>query len=563
VTRVTPDPTRYPLSVAIGEHPASREDGTAHGVATVSASPVRPADSQPLDTEERHALSVVQRFGTFGSLLLAFGALGAGAAPVLNPVQDIPVLRLFVRIPTVSLAIGFAGMGILVIAWLMLGRFARPDRAHLATQGQLSRTLVMWVVPLLFIPPLFSRDVYSYLAQSEIVHRGLDPYSLGPAQALGIGDPLTMGVSNMWRDTPAPYGPLLLKLGSWLAPIAGNDIVAGVLLQRALALVGVVLIVWSLPKLARRFGVQPVTALWLGAANPLLIFHFVAGAHNDALAIGLMVAGLELGIRRLPVRIKGDSPPPLAKGELLFIALGVTVITLGVAVKLPALLALPFFAVMVARRWHGRLSDLFRAGAPMALLFGVVLVAACEGSGLGFGWIGALGTPGLVRSWISPTAELANLGGVLGITLGLGNHTNAMVPILGLLGYLVAGSITLKFLWDSFKWRYRPMIGLGVSLGAVMILQIALQPWYVLWAVIPLAAAAGTSRFRVAATILSAALPFLLPPTGSTFDGRPYVIPYSYAAAILVVVLALVVVRRSAPLLLSRPKHLPEHLAAT
>jgi alpha-1,6-mannosyltransferase len=136
-----------------------------------------------------------------------------------------------------------------------------------------------------------------------------------------------------------------------------------------------------------------------------------------------------------------------------------------------------------------------------------------------------------------------------------------MVPIFGILGYLLAGAITLKFLWDSFKWRYRPMIGLGVSLGAVMILQIALQPWYVLWAVIPLAASAGTSRFRVAATILSAAMPFLLPPTGSTFDGRSYVLPYAYAAAIAVVALAVLVVRRSAPLLLTRHKDLPEHLA--
>ncbi|HEV7976620.1 MAG TPA: polyprenol phosphomannose-dependent alpha 1,6 mannosyltransferase MptB [Amycolatopsis sp.] len=523
---------------------------------------MRPAKTEPLNDGEHRALIVVRRFGIVGALLLAFGSLGAGAAPVLNPVQEIPILRLFARIPTVSLAIAFAGMGMLVIGWLMLGRFARPDRERLATPGQLRRTLVMWLIPLLFIPPLFSRDVYSYLAQSEIVHRGMDPYELGPAQALGIGDPLTSGVSNMWRETPAPYGPLLLKLGSWLAPIAGTDVVVGVLLQRAVALVGVVLIVWALPKLARRFGVQPATALWLGAANPLLIFHFVAGAHNDALAIGLMVAGLELGIRRLPVRIAGDSPPPLAKGELLFIALGVTVITLGVAVKLNAVLALPFFAVMVARRWHGKLSDLFRAGAPMALLFAVVLVIACVGSGLGFGWVGALGTPGLVRSWISPTAELANLGGVLGILLGLGNHTNALVPILGMLGYIVAGAITLKFLWDSFKWRYRPMIGLGVSLGAVMILHVALQPWYVLWAVIPLAASAGTSRFRVAATLISAGLPFLLPPTGSTFDGRSYVLPYAYLAAVVVVGLAVLVVHRMAPLLLSRPpKHLPEHLA--
>jgi alpha-1,6-mannosyltransferase len=199
----------------------------------------------------------------------------------------------------------------------------------------------------------------------------------------------------------------------------------------------------------------------------------------------------------------------------------------------------------------------------MALLFAVVLVAACEGSGLGFGWVGALDTPNMVRSWISPTSELANLGGVLGIALGLGNHTNALVPLLGLLGYAVAGAITLKFLWDSFKWRYRPMIGLGVSLGAVMILQIALQPWYVLWAVIPLAASAGTSRFRVAATVVSAALPFLLPPTGSTFDGRSYVLPYAYLAAVVVVALAVLAVRRRAPILLTRPKHLPEHLAAS
>lgn len=536
---------------------------TATTVAPPSAvpSPVRPREPQPLDAAEHRGLDVVRRFGTVGSLFLALGSLGAGAAPVINPVQDLPVLRLFTRMPTVSLAIAFSGMGILVLSWLMLGRFARPASARLASRGQLARTIAMWVAPLLLIPPLFSRDVYSYLAQSEIVHRGMDPYELGPAPALGVADPLTAGVANIWRETPAPYGPLLLRLGGWLAPVGGNNIVAGVLLQRALALVGVVLIVWAVPRLARRFGVQPATALWLGAANPLLIFHFIAGAHNDALAIGLMVAGLEVGIRRLPVRIKGDTPPPLAKGELLFIGLGVATITLGAAVKVPALLALPFFAVMVARRWHGRVKDLVWAGVPMALLFGGVLVAVCYGTGLGFGWIGALGTPGLVRSWISPTAELANLGGVLGIALGLGNHTDALVPIIGALGYLVIAFVTIKFLWASFKWRYRPIIGLGVALGAAMILQINLQPWYVLWAVIPLAAAAGTSRFRVAATVISAGLPFLLPPTGSSFDGHAYILPWAYGAAVVVTLGGLAIVRRVSPLLLSRTS--PERPAVT
>jgi alpha-1,6-mannosyltransferase len=522
------------------------------------ASPVRPPDSDPLEKPELHALEVTRRLGTIGALFLALGSLGAGAAPVLNPVQNIPVLRLFARIPTVSLAMAFTGMGMLVIAWLMLGRFARPGRARLVSRAQLTRTLVMWLTPLMFIPPLFSRDVYSYLAQSEIVHRGMDPYSLGPAQALGVGDPLTSGVSNMWRDTPAPYGPLFLKLGSWIAGVVGDNIVAGVLLQRALELVGVALIIWALPRLARRFGVEPATALWLGAANPLVLFHLVAGTHNEALGIGLMVAGLELGIRRLPVRVAGDTPPPLARGELLFIVLGAIVITLGAAVKINAMIALGFFGVMIARRWHGRIVDLVRACALMTGVFAVVMIALCYGTGLGFGWVGALGTPGLVRSWISPTAELANLGGVLGIALGLGNQTDALVSIVQLAGTIVAGLITVKFLWDSFRWRYRPIIGLGVSLGAFMMLHVAMQPWWLLWAVVPLAAAAGTSRFRVAATAVSAVVAFLVAPPGSTFDGRAFVPLQAYLAALVVIAIALLVVRRTAPMLLRREQRVPE-----
>jgi alpha-1,6-mannosyltransferase len=494
--------------------------------------------------EQRKSLDIVRRFGTVGALFLAFGSLGAGAAPVLNPVQDIPVLRVFSRMPTVSLAIAFAGMSMMVIGWLLLGRFTRPGCARLATLAQLDRTLVTWLLPLLVAPPLFSRDVYSYLAQSEIVHRGMDPYSLGPAQALGVGDPLTSGVPNIWRETPAPYGPLFLRLGSWIAHVAGEHVVAGVLLQRALALIGLALIVWALPRLARRFGVEPATALWLGALNPLVLFHLVGAAHNDALGIGLMMAGLELGVRRLPVRVAGDAPPPHARGELRYVVLGAAVITLGAMVKFNALWALGFFAVMIARHRHGRITDLVRAALLMIAVGSVVTVLVCLGTGLGFGWLGAFfGTAGSVWSYTSPVTELAQLGGLLGMLLGLGNNTISLVSVLGTLGYAVSGLVTVKFLWDSFRWRYRPMIGLGVSLGVTALLMISLQPWYLLWGVIPLAASADTSRFRHAATVVSVVLALLYPPTGSPFGGRAYVIPLAYAAGIVVVLVALLVVR--------------------
>ena len=69
------------------------------------------------------------------------------------------------------------------------------------------------------------------------------------------------------------------------------------LCHRLVVLLGVGLIVWATPRLARRCGVAEVSALWLGAANPLLFMHLVAGIHNEALMLGLMLAGTEFALR--------------------------------------------------------------------------------------------------------------------------------------------------------------------------------------------------------------------------------------------------------------------------
>ena len=63
--------------------------------------------------------------------------------------------------------------------------------------------------------------------------------------------------------------------------------------------------------------------------------------------------------------------------------------------------------------------------------------------------------------------------------------------------------------------------------------------------------AAGNIRFRTVATAISAAFAVALPPTGTTFDGRTYQLPYAYVAAGIVVVIALVLVRKYIP---SRPR---------
>jgi len=131
--------------------------------------------------------------------------------------------------------------------------------------------------------------------------------------------------------------------------------------------------------------------------------------------------------------------------------------------------------------------------------------------------------------------------------LGLGNHIDAAIAVSRVVGAVLGPLIAAKLLLDSFRWRLRPLIGLGVGLGAVLLFGATVQPWYLLWAALPLAAAAGNTRFRTAATAVCALLAIALPPTGNTFDGHTFVLPYTYAAAVIVVALAVLVVYRRLP----------------
>ncbi|WP_285742568.1 polyprenol phosphomannose-dependent alpha 1,6 mannosyltransferase MptB [Lentzea sp. NBRC 105346] len=496
------------------------------------------SESDSLNGSERRQLDIVRRWGTIGALLLAVGSLGGGATPIYNPLNGVPVLGLLGRMPSVAMGIVWTGIFMIVSAWLVLGRFVRPGRVRLASRSQLDRTLLMWTVPLVFCVPMFSRDVYSYLAQSEIAARGLDPYELGPASALGVDHILTRGVPNIWRETPAPYGPLFLAFGRITSMITGDHVLPGVFVHRLLVLVGLAMIVWALPRLAARFGVPPVGALWLGALNPLVLFHIVIGVHNDGLALGLMLVGLELALRGVD---------RLQWTRILF---GATVIVLGAMVKIPAMAALGFLGVLLARRLGGTIRDLLKSAALMAFVGGVVVTAVCLGTGFGFGWVETLNVASTVKSWMSPPTALGFLGGGTGILLGLGNHTEAMIGITRVLGQAVSVVIMVVLLWKSFRGRIKAMNGLGAGLGAVLVLGPVLQPWYVLWAMLPLATAVVGPRFRLFATVVSAIIAIILPPTGSAFDGRAYTVPQAVAGAVITFgVVVLLSKKRIAPLL--------------
>jgi alpha-1,6-mannosyltransferase len=506
----------------------------------------------PLNDAEFRAMRRTRLFGATGTVLMAIGALGAGARPVVqDPTFGVRLLNLPSRIQTVSLTMTTTGAVMMALAWLMLGRFALGSRRM--TRSQLDHTLLLWVVPLLIAPPMYSKDVYSYLAQSQISANGLNPYKVGPAPGLGLDHVFTLSVPSLWRETPAPYGPLFLWVGRGISALTGEDIVAAVLSHRVVVLLGVGMIVWAVPRLARRCGVAEVSALWLGATNPLLLMHLVAGIHNEALMLGLMLTGTEFALRGID-SAKSLWPRPLhwPRGRdqwaqwmpPAMLVLGAVLITMSSQVKLPGLLALGFVGMALAYRWGSTVKAFLLASTLMTALALAVMAIIGWASGLGFGWIFTLGTANVVRSWMSPPTLLALGTGQVGILLGLGDHTTAVLSLTRAMGVLIIMITVTWLLLAVLRGRLHPVGGLGVALGATVLLFPVVQPWYLLWAIIPLAAWATRPGFRIATIAVSLVVGIFGPTANGDRFALFQIVDATLASTVIVLMLIAVTFHR-------------------
>jgi len=442
--------------------------------------------------------------GTVGSVLLALGATGAGALPA----SGLDLLR-----GATALALALCVLGVLLLSAAWWASRAASARHLLTAAG-------LWSLPLLLAPPLASRDAFAYLGQGALVAEGLDPYTVGPG-ALAATDqaPLVDGVDDVWLDAPAPYGPLWLTLSGLVVRVTGS-VVPALIGMRLLAVLGLVLVAWALPRIAARHGVPAGRALWLGLANPLVLVHLVGGAHNEALMIGLMVAGVA-------VMGPGLWRPALA-GAL---------VTGAVLVKVPAIAALAYLPLVVPG-WPARLRAAVVVGAS-AVATAVLLTLA---SGLGWGWLTALDAGRARLSLFSPLTGL-------GVLLPGGDLTLDAVLAVGLLLAVVLGALLLLR-----ADRLGPVRALGLTLLGVSLLLPVVQPWYVLWGVV-LLAAVSSARVAAALGVACLVLVLLIAPSG-----RNVIRPPLYGVPMLLAVVAgAVVLRRGSP---QDAHRTPEHTSA-
>ena len=108
----------------------------------------------------------------------------------------------------------------------------------------------------------------------------------------------SLGADPAWAENRTPYGPYFLWLARGVVGLTGAQPDVSVLLFRLLAGVGVLLCVIYVPRLAELHGINGARALWITVANPLFLISFIASAHNDALMVGLAVAGVYLAATR-------------------------------------------------------------------------------------------------------------------------------------------------------------------------------------------------------------------------------------------------------------------------
>jgi hypothetical protein len=329
--------------------------------------------------------------------------------------------------------------------------------------------LALWAIVAMHVvfflaPPLLSHDVFSYIAYARLgVANHLNPYTHTPLDI--PNDPGFTHAGSI--DASSAYGPLFTLLTYPLSPLGVPAAFWILKLVAVLSSLGIVALVW---RIAERLGRDALFGALAVGLNPLVLVHVVGGAHNEALTLLIVMAGV-----------------------LLWVAgrdqLGVAVSTLGTGIKASAGLVVPFLVVGDLRR---------RLWPALAVVAGLALLGVAA-----FG-THALDAFSLISSNQDRTSRYSfpyKTAQLLGALLpgNRGDYSDAVRVVFA--AAFVA--VFLWLLWRTWRALIEPLDAIGWATLAILVASAWLVPWYALW-LLPFAALSRDRRLQLATLALCA-----------------------------------------------------------
>jgi hypothetical protein len=239
-----------------------------------------------------------------------------GAPHLPDPVADL----------IMYVSIGLCCLGLAMMLWAnSRGWSPNPRRVFAVAAGA--------VAVLVNITPVGSSDAASYAAYGRIAALGHNPYTFLPSQLPGGAganptNPYTLLVSPYWRGTPSVYGPVATWTQQLAADIGGAKPwltmwVLMMMMGAAFVATGYVLL---------RSAANPVRAVLLWVANPLLIVELVMGGHLNSMVALFAIAAIVLS--RRCTTVWHDVVVALLVGVACGIKVDAALVALGIAIPL-------------------------------------------------------------------------------------------------------------------------------------------------------------------------------------------------------------------------------------
>jgi alpha-1,6-mannosyltransferase len=353
---------------------------------------------------------------------------------------------------------GWIALSTLVVVLAVAATLWLAREAFRGRVGVVAVAFVVLVghVAVLFVPLLYSRDVYSYAFYGRIAGiYGGNPYVETPLDH--SGDLLWNFVGPKWVDTRAVYGPAWTRLSAELSLILPKP-VDHVEAYRFIAIAASLAICVALTVIVHgAWPARTAFALAIVGANPVVLFHSAASGHNDLLMILAVVVGLGLVLRGHDLAAVGA-------------------LSLGALVKAPAALPLLLLVVWaIARRPPGERARTALTHVGLAVVLGLAFaVPFLQWEDPTLGMLELSGHEG----WLAPSATASRLldvvsFGTLGWVARLAFATLFFVLLGGMIREVARRAPTMSAAELGATW--------GWSLLLLALLGPVLLPWYAVW----------------------------------------------------------------------------------